>query len=237
MNTQSAFDVKTILKHAVGKALTGHPQTREKVKKLNELIFWKLYYLKDKNESRNGHYVRCFTDVFGLTRDYYDGKKIIDVGCGPLGSLEWADNSMRRVGLDVLAKQYIAMNKGKQKMEYVTGGSEEIPFPDSYFDVVAVFNALDHVFDIEKSLKELHRVCKTDGDLLLICEIDHPPTITEPHTISENIVERIAGFRVVSRDVYQIGPNHNVFSGVLSKDARRVAGDPGVLCAHLRKLL
>jgi len=54
MNTQSAFDVKTMLKHAVGKALTGHPQAREKVKKLNELVFWKLYYLKIRMKPATG---------------------------------------------------------------------------------------------------------------------------------------------------------------------------------------
>ena len=128
------------------------------------------------------------------------------------------------------------MNHGKQKMEYIVGSSENIPFANSYFDVVSIFNALDHVFDIEISLKELHRVCVKGGDLLLICEIDHPPTITEPHTISEDILEKFAGFQIISKEIYQIGPNHNVFSGIFSQSKLRVIGDPGVLCAHLRKL-
>jgi len=118
--------MKTMVKHIAGKALANRPKAREKFKKLNEWAFWKIYMYRDRNEYRNKHYAHCFTEVFGIEKRYYDGKRMLDVGCGPLGSLEWADNSSRRVGLDVLAKQYVAMNQGAHKMEYVTGGSEQI---------------------------------------------------------------------------------------------------------------
>ena len=85
-------------------------------------------------------------------------------------------------------------------------------------------------------MKELHRVCKVGGDLLLICEIDHPPTITEPHTIGEDILEKLVGCQIVFKDVYQMGANHDVFAGVFSRVHRTVAGTPSILCARMRKL-
>jgi ubiquinone/menaquinone biosynthesis C-methylase UbiE len=228
--------MKAKIKHLAGRMLADRPAAREALKKLNEWAFWKLYMHRDKSEKRNWHYVRCYTEVFELERRHYDGKRILDVGCGPLGSLEWANNSSRRVGLDVLAKQYLAMNRGAQAMEYVTGSSEKIPFESSYFDVVSMFNALDHVSDVERSLKELQRVCKVGGDILLICEIDHPPTITEPHTIDEDILKKFSGFEILFKDVYQMGPGHNVYSGIFSRTRRVAAGNPSVLCARMRKV-
>ena len=34
--------------------------------------------------------ITVYTVVFGLTRDDFAGKAVLDVGCGPRGSLEWA---------------------------------------------------------------------------------------------------------------------------------------------------
>jgi len=56
-----------------------------------------------------------FLDYFGLSKDFYKGKKILDIGCGPRGSLEWADMTLERVGLDppgrkILKDNYQAKN-------------------------------------------------------------------------------------------------------------------------------
>ena len=43
----------------------------------------------------------AFTEHFGLDPGFYRGKRLLDVGCGPRGSLEWADMAAERVGLDL----------------------------------------------------------------------------------------------------------------------------------------
>src|SRR3954451_25012670 len=35
-------------------------------------------------------YRRIFIDHFGLDDAFYDGKRLLDIGCGPRGSLTWA---------------------------------------------------------------------------------------------------------------------------------------------------
>jgi ubiquinone/menaquinone biosynthesis C-methylase UbiE len=44
------------------------------------------------------------------------------------------------------------LNGGLHGMTYVAARSEEIPFPEGYFDVVSSFNSLDHVDDLDGPL-------------------------------------------------------------------------------------
>ena len=48
-----------------------------------------------------GHHGReLYCDHFGVDTDFYAGKRVLDVGCGPRGTLEWAEMAAERVGLD-----------------------------------------------------------------------------------------------------------------------------------------
>ncbi len=74
---------------------------------------------------------------FGLPLELYDGKRVLDLGCGPRGSLEWAERAAERVGLDPLADEYQRLHSREHAMTYVAAPAEAIPFPDSHFDVVS----------------------------------------------------------------------------------------------------
>src|SRR4029079_10710133 len=99
-----------------------------------------------------------YTSHFGLSASDYAGKRILDIGCGPRGSLEWADMTAERVGLDPLADEYLKLGAKNHKMSYVAAPSEKIPFPDGHFDVVCSFNSLDHVDDIPTTINKIIRV-------------------------------------------------------------------------------
>ena len=45
---------------------------------------------------KNSWYVDTFTRRVGIEKDFYHNKKILDIGCGPRGSLEWADMAAER---------------------------------------------------------------------------------------------------------------------------------------------
>lgn len=146
-----------------------------------EKAYWRWQQWKEGKFS-HGHYAPFYTQLFGLTVEDYQGKSILDIGCGPRGSLEWCTMAARRVGLDPLAESYRRMNPNLQ-MELVEGGAESIPFSDDSFDKVTCFNALDHVDDLTKSLSEIHRVLKKGGDFLLITDIHETPAVCEPTVI------------------------------------------------------
>ncbi|MCK0168472.1 class I SAM-dependent methyltransferase [Jannaschia sp. S6380] len=208
-------------------------QTR--MKEEAELMYWRRELRKSGGKFYNGHFESRFTDLFGLERSYFDGKRMIDLGCGPLGSLEWATGAAERVGADPLADRYIALNGGGQTMRYVRAGSESLPFPDARFDVVSMFNALDHVEDVEASIAEMQRILAPGGDLLLIVEIDHPATVTEPHRLHESTLEAFDRCTVEESRVFAIRDDHDVYRSLRDARPRANVGDPAILCARLVK--
>jgi ubiquinone/menaquinone biosynthesis C-methylase UbiE len=101
-----------------------------------ELDFWRGLFKLESGTLWNGHFEPLLTGVYGLTRNDYCGKKILDVGCGPCGSLEWATMAAERVGIDPLARKYMKLGAAKHAMSYVAAPSERIPFSNGYFDIV-----------------------------------------------------------------------------------------------------
>lgn len=159
------------------------------IKRVMEWLYWLTARVRSGPLS-NDHYVQFYTDHFGLSPAYYDGKRILDIGCGPRGSLEWAGNAAERVGLDPLAAHYQGLGAAKHQMRYVATGAESIPFPDGHFDVVCSFNSLDHVDSLDRVIAEIGRVVKPGGVFLLITDVNHAPTLTEPLSFSWDIVHR-----------------------------------------------
>lgn len=157
-----------------------------KAKLFFELLYWKFIKLKEIRLSNN-HYCYFFTEYFGFNESDYHGKSILDIGCGPRGSLEWASTAKRRIGLDPLADKYRKLGINNHQMEYVNAASEQIPFADHDFDFISSFNSLDHVDDVHKTVREISRCLKKDGYFLLICDIHTHPTICEPTIVNWGI--------------------------------------------------
>jgi SAM-dependent methyltransferase len=165
------------------------PSGREVLtKRRSEFAYW-AEQAASEGELLNGWYERAFTDLVGVPRSAYAGKRLLDVGCGPRGSLEWAADAAERVGLDPLARAYERLNGGRHRMRYVEGRAEALPFADGSFDVVSSFNALDHVEDVGAAVAELGRVVAPGGRLLVVVEIGHEPTPAEPHSLDWDVLD------------------------------------------------
>lgn len=185
----------------------------EKWKEWNELQFWKTIKEKHKERYVNDYYIDYFTKHFGLTSDFYTNKKILDIGCGPLGSLEWADMASERIGLDTLANEYLKLGAIEHKMEYVNAPAEKIPFGTDYFDVVTSFNSLDHVADLDATIAEIKRVLRPGGVFLLLTDVNHKPTSCEPQKMTWDVVRKFRPeFMVVEREHYEKNPKGLRFS-------------------------
>src|SRR5690348_6575594 len=91
-------------------------------KRFFEFAFWVSRFARERRLS-NSHYEFLFTELFGLDPSFYAGKRIVDIGCGPRGSLEWADMAAERVGVDPLAGAYQALGARHHKMRYVTANA------------------------------------------------------------------------------------------------------------------
>ncbi len=94
---------------------------------------------------------------------------VLDVGCadGVFSNVIFKKiNPKKYIGLDVVktsiawAKKHWAKNK---RMKFVVGDAHNLTFKDNQFDAVFCLEALEHVADPIKVLKEFKRVMKKDG--------------------------------------------------------------------------
>ena len=57
------------------------------------------------------------------------------------------------------------------RIKFVEGGAENIPLPGEYFDKIVASASFHHFSDQDKALKEMNRVLKLDGKIIIL-EID-----------------------------------------------------------------
>jgi SAM-dependent methyltransferase len=203
-------------------------------KRRAELGWWKRQRAAE-GSLHAAHYELLFTRPFDLTRSFFGDRSILDVGCGPRGSLEWADDAAERIGLDPLARRYRALGTGEHRMRYVAARAEAMPFEDGRFDVVSAFNSLDHVEDERRAAAEIVRVLAPGGVLLLIVEVGHAPSSTEPLSLTWEVTELFSpplSALLVRRLEKTGGVNDSVLHNPIPYDGSR--GDRrGVLVAKL----
>lgn len=202
-----------------------------------EFEFW----LKIRDDAggalENSYYEQLFTDQFGLSREFFAGKRILDIGCGPRGSLEWATEAARRVGLDPLADRYRELGIDEHAMEYWSAPAESIPVPDESFDIVSTLNSLDHVDDLRRTLDEITRILVPGGSFLVEVEFGHRRTDTEPIEIPRDLVESLQPtFQVLLNNRFAAVPEriHSAYVDAIPYvEGKRYR--PGVMIAHLVK--
>lgn len=114
---------------------------------------------------------------------YFDGKLVLEVGCGPLGLSRWFAGA-RVYGLDPLIDQYLAMGYPKWPGTPLQCNAEEILANAGVFDAIISVNAIDHVDDFEQTVKELARVLKPGGEIRIEVHY-HDKTITEPIVLDD----------------------------------------------------
>lgn len=110
-----------------------------------------------------------------VTAEIFDGKDVLDVGCGWGGkAIHFAEHTKLKsiAGFDLpgvfdpAAAMQLARQKKLDNCVFTTGYAESIPFPDEQFDVVLSEDVLEHVADPEQAITECHRVLRPGGRLV-----------------------------------------------------------------------
>lgn len=89
---------------------------------------------------------------------------IIDIGCGTGGNYEFLENFGNVLGADnsAFAVKY-CREKGKP-VKFVSGNP--LPFPDGSYDLITLFDVLEHIEDDKKMLEECRRILKKGGKIV-----------------------------------------------------------------------
>jgi demethylmenaquinone methyltransferase/2-methoxy-6-polyprenyl-1,4-benzoquinol methylase len=101
---------------------------------------------------------------------------ILDIatGTGDLAILMTQTSAKKIIGLDLssgmleIGKKKIATQNLSDKIEMVVGDSENIPFPDNYFDAITVSFGIRNFETLEKGLAEIYRVLKPNGTFVIL---------------------------------------------------------------------
>ena len=110
--------------------------------------------------------VRTRLEKFAKTTS---GKRLLDVGCGTGFILSLAHSYFEELyGIDITpAMLDLAAIKFKEEnvnnIKLIQASSDELPFPDSYFDVVTGYGFLHHLPSLLPTFGEIYRVLKDGG--------------------------------------------------------------------------
>jgi len=187
------------------------------------------------------------------------GEAVLDVGVGPgllLRDMALSvDAGGRAVGLDMSAPMIeIARRRceGLAQVAFEQGDAMKLPFPGASFDVAVSTQVYEYVPDMALALRELHRVMKPGGRILIldtdwdslvlhtndrarqarILEVwdEHLADAHLPATLSPKL--RAAGFQITRREIIPLlNPEYhpNCFAaGILDGIRGFVAGRGGV---------
>jgi SAM-dependent methyltransferase len=110
------------------------------------------------------------------------GKDVLDLGCGYGGrSVRYAELGVRSLtGIEPAARpcseaQEFATSRGIAAT-FVVASGEALPLPMDGFDCILSYDVLEHVCDVEKTLKECLRVLRVGGSLYTVFPPFHHPT-------------------------------------------------------------
>jgi len=101
------------------------------------------------------------------------GAEVLSVGCGPgviLREVCALDGSIRATGIDVSAERVQEAKRKNRRIpqvNFVRGDAQAMEFPPDRFDLVYSRMLLEYLKDKEGAVREMVRVCKRGGTVLL----------------------------------------------------------------------
>ena len=91
----------------------------------------------------------------------------LDLGCGFGRHFDFVKDRNKVIGFDSNLDSLEIAGRNNPGSVFVKGRMERLPFFDQSFGVIYAVYSLEHVFNLGEALKEIRRVLKKDGQLLI----------------------------------------------------------------------
>jgi SAM-dependent methyltransferase len=91
--------------------------------------------------------------------------KLMDFGCGSKPYKSLFSNITEYIGVDYDSPGHPHTN---EQIDVLYDG-KHLPFPDNHFDSIFTTEVFEHIFNLPEILKELNRVLKPGGKILITC--------------------------------------------------------------------
>jgi demethylmenaquinone methyltransferase/2-methoxy-6-polyprenyl-1,4-benzoquinol methylase len=106
--------------------------------------------------------------------DARPGERVLDLAAGTgTSSIPFQQAGASVVACDFSLGMLEVGHQRNPHLDFVAGDATKLPFRDDTFDAVTISFGLRNVEDTTAGLRELHRVTKPGGRLL-VCEFSHP---------------------------------------------------------------
>jgi len=129
------------------------------------------------------HYEKAAGEVISLVEKYsrpFEGAAVADIGCGDgitdlglavrTGARRVVGFDLNEVDVDLLLRKAVDQEivaALPSNLEFVVSGPEKIPADDASFDILVTWSAFEHVANPLGVLREMRRIVKPDGVLML----------------------------------------------------------------------
>jgi SAM-dependent methyltransferase len=175
-------------------------------------------------------------------------ERALEIGCGTGGLVEELEARVREfaVGVDI-RRRALAYAFKNRSGKYVAADASRLPFPESFFDVVAFAFTIMWLREPSTVFREVRRILRNKGLLLVLAEPDYSSLVDEPPEASskDEVISSLealgagpgAGAEI---EKYAKGAGFkNINAGLLEptwKDSR-LAGEETVEMEALRRLI
>jgi 2-polyprenyl-3-methyl-5-hydroxy-6-metoxy-1,4-benzoquinol methylase len=114
-----------------------------------------------------GEHIESFLEGLKLLRRYKSGGRLLDLGCAVGVFLALAKEAGWEVcGVDI-SEYAVSCAKERCEAEVHAGELTKIGFPNASFDVITMWDVVEHFQHPKTTLGEVHRILKDDGIILL----------------------------------------------------------------------
>jgi ubiquinone/menaquinone biosynthesis C-methylase UbiE len=162
-------------------------------------------------------------DVLGFS-ELPDGASVLEVGAGTGNFLQlFEPRAARLLALDLTTEMLVEARSRHPRIEVVVGDGAKLPFPSKSIDLVMSAQALHHIWEPLPILKEMRRVVKPDGRIMLVDQVsiesyektafmNHLELIRDPsHATSRppsafRLMVRAAGLKIEKEKLW-VGPS------------------------------
>jgi ubiquinone/menaquinone biosynthesis C-methylase UbiE len=127
----------------------------------------KAYASEYRGNNPKAHFFNTRLQRVSELLENFDSGRVLDIGCGPgiIGNT-FRGRPIEYYGVDIseeMIKECKDTFGNDPQYRFSLGRTEELPFPESSFDVVLCLGVFEYVMDVHIAMKEIERVLKPKG--------------------------------------------------------------------------